>query len=297
MSRSHIVLVGSGGHDTATPDVHTASAKYVSRFNGPVGAWFLERQRHAFERLLIEAASDRGGRPLRVLDVGGGHGQVTGILLDHGHEVVVHGSREVCFDRIAPVYADHPGMTGFVTSSLWRLPFADRSFDMVIGIRLLGHVRAWRAMMAEMGRVSDRFLILEFARATDLGDGGLGRLWFRLKQRFEGTTRPFYSYDEEVLRKALTELEFQGRDSDAQYVVPMLLHRFFRSATLSRQAERLLGRAGAGLSWRSPVLLLAERPAGAAEPAAVGGMQGDQATCMAPASVPRGAASRAPCGP
>src|SRR5690606_25654446 len=190
----------SGGHDTATPDVHTASAKYVSRFNGSVGAWFLERQRDAFERLLTEACRDRGGRPLRVLDVGGGHGQVTGTLLDRGHEVVVHGSREVCFDRIGPMYRDHPGLSGFVASSLWRLPFADRSFDMVIGIRLLGHVRAWRAMMSEMTRVSDRYVILEFARASNLGSRRLSRFWFSLKQRFERSTRPFYTYDEIVLR-------------------------------------------------------------------------------------------------
>ena len=64
-------------HNTLTPDVETASDGYARRFAGPVGTYFLARQAAAVARLLSD--SDAPGR--RALDVGGGHGQLTPLLL------------------------------------------------------------------------------------------------------------------------------------------------------------------------------------------------------------------------
>src|SRR6185503_17765426 len=75
-------------------DVVTSSDAYARRFAGPVGAWFLDVQ----ARITLELV--RPWPRASVLDVGGGHGQLLGPLLDAGHDVTVYGSAESCRERI-----------------------------------------------------------------------------------------------------------------------------------------------------------------------------------------------------
>jgi len=266
MPHTPVFLVGSGAHDTATPDVHTATDRYAQRFAGGVGSWMLERQSTGVQRLLGDAVAGQSDRPLRILDVGGGHGQLTAALLAAGHEVFVHGSDSSCFAKVKRDFGEADGFQGCVAASLWRLPFADNSFDVVIGVRLLAHVRAWQALLAEMTRVSRRWVLLEFARTHELGERKLGRVWFNLKKRIERSTRPFYTYDEHAVRHALSDLGFVARSVDAQFALPVLLHRVMHAPMVSRAAEAMLTKLGAGVAHRSPVLLLAERGS-AAKPA------------------------------
>lgn len=287
MSSSPVHLVGTGTHDTATPDVHTASAPYAQRFAGPTGEWMLERQASGVRDLLEHIAVSSSTTRLRVLDMGGGHGQLTRLLLDAGHEVVVQGSHESCFQLLRP---EHPDLDSCVASSLWRLPFAAGTFDLVIGVRLLAHVRAWKALLAEMSRVSRRWVVVEFARTHGLLDiGPLGRTIFRLKQRLERTPRPFYTYSEKAVSSALEECGLQVTRVHAQFMVPMFMHRTLRSPSISSGLESSLARLGAGTKLRSPVLLLAERGAvvapksGAASPAAVYGSAAAQSESAVPA--------------
>jgi len=67
-------------------DVVTSSDAYARRFGGAVGSYFLERQSAAVLELV------RPWPGARVLDVGGGHGQVTGPLVAAGYAVTVLGS-------------------------------------------------------------------------------------------------------------------------------------------------------------------------------------------------------------
>lgn len=259
MSDASAFLVGSGAHDTDTPDAYTATDAYAQRFAGPVGRWLLERQATGVLDLLAAATADRRGAPLRILEVGGGHAQLTGALLQAGHHVVVHGSDSRCFERPRRLHGEHPRLEGCVASSLWRLPFPDRAFDLVIAVRLLAHVLDWQGLLAEMARVSDRWLLVEFARTHDVGERRLGRLLFTLKKRLERATRPFFTYREPVVASALETAGFRVRGTDAQFALPMVLHRTLRSPGLSRAAESALLKLGVGAQRRSPVLMLAER--------------------------------------
>ena len=63
------------GESREDADVETSSDAYARRFAGGVGRFFLGRQRDAVLALL--APFPRA----RVLDVGGGHGQLTGPLV------------------------------------------------------------------------------------------------------------------------------------------------------------------------------------------------------------------------
>jgi SAM-dependent methyltransferase len=242
-------LVGAGReHETRVPDVETSSPGYATRFAGPVGRWFLEVQTSRALALIAAAASG----PLTVLEVGGGHGQLTGALVAAGHRVVVHGSRGAC----------HRGPGGRervdrVISDLWQLPFGPRSFDLVVGVRLLAHVQAWRELLAEMGRVAARLVLIDFPAR-----GALHRLAPRLfgaKRWVEANTRPYFGYDVGEVEQAFGAAGFRALGVARQFGLPMALHRLAGRPGLSRRLER--GAAALGFTRRagSPILLLAAR--------------------------------------
>lgn len=242
-------------HDTETPDIETSSERYAARFSGRTGAWLLQRQAGAIARVLDTLPE----RSLRVLDVGGGHGQLASLLLERGHAVTVQGSSAACFSRLAPLAARHPDRLTLLTSNLWQLPFADRHFDLVVAVRLFGHVVRWQSLLAEMARVSRSYLLVEFARAGSSVLQPVADAVFALKHSIEGTTRPFFAYRERTIRDELTAAGFEPCASAAQFALPMVLHRCLGNGALSERLEHGLRRLGVGDRARSPVIVLARR--------------------------------------
>jgi glycosyltransferase involved in cell wall biosynthesis/2-polyprenyl-3-methyl-5-hydroxy-6-metoxy-1,4-benzoquinol methylase len=252
-------------HDITTPDVETSSAAYARRFAGPVGTYLLDVQAETAHGLLSEVAFQ--GR--RALDVGGGHGQLTRLLLAQGFDVWVQGSASSCAARLAPLTDEAGGRLHFVTSSLWALPFADDTFDLVVGIRLLAHVEQWQALLAEMARVCRQCLLLEYA--PTMSANALEPLLFSLKRHLEGNTRPFFCYSQHQLAPVLRDLGFIDVTERKQLLIPMVIHRRLRRPGMSRQIEAWCGRLHITNLLGSPALLLAKRlrasPAGSARPA------------------------------
>jgi SAM-dependent methyltransferase len=206
-------------HDITTPDIETASAAYAGRFAGPVGAYLLDVQANAAQRLLSGVTF----RSRRALDVGGGHAQLTRLLLRLGFEVWVQGSASSCAERLGPLMAEANGRLHFVTSSLWALPFADRSFDLVVGVRLLAHVQRWQALLAEMTRVCRQCLLIEYA---PIASANILEPWlFALKRRIEGNTRPFLCYSRHQLAPVLREQGFADLTEQKEFMVPVVVHR------------------------------------------------------------------------
>ncbi|HET7621731.1 MAG TPA: class I SAM-dependent methyltransferase [Gemmatimonadaceae bacterium] len=262
--KSSAVVAGRGfEHDTDSPDIHTASDAYARRFTGG-GRVALIRQAQCLDRML----DSMGAAPLRVLDVGGGHAQTTDAVLARGHDVVVHGSDSHCFERLAPIANAHPGRISSCTSSMLALPFANDSFDLVMALRLMAHVSRWRELLAELLRVTRRYLVVDFPIL-----GGVQRLagrLFRLKMRVEGNTRPFFLYDRRDVIGHLHSLGATPVVEAGEMVLPMALHRMVGNPAASMRAENLLGGMGLRTRWGSPVLLLATKneiaaPAGATD--------------------------------
>jgi SAM-dependent methyltransferase len=243
----------AAAHDTETPDVETASDDYARRFAGPIGAYFLEVQRALAMRLLGAGPGER----LSVLEVGGGHGQLTRALLDAGHEVVVHGSAPICAARLRPLIADYHSRLGFVVSSLWSLPFADGAFDAVIGLRLLAHVVRFEPLLTEMARVSRRCVIVDFA--PRISSNFLEPLLFGLKRRVEGNTRPFFCYRPPQLLAPLAAAGFGGVRIEKQFFLPMVVHRTMATRKLSEALERAAGAVGLTALLGAPAVVAAER--------------------------------------
>ncbi|MGH6921517.1 MAG: glycosyltransferase [Geminicoccaceae bacterium] len=246
--------------DTRTPDIETAGAGYAWRFSGPVGAYLLDVQAQAARRLLSDVARPGG----RVLDVGGGHAQLTRLLLALGFEVWVQGSAASCAERLRPLMDEAEGRLHFVTSSLWALPFPDRAFDLVVGIRLLAHVARWQALLAEMARVCGQCLLLEYAPI--MSANAFEPLLFPLKRRLEGNTRRFRCYSMGQMSHVLHDLGFVDVTQRKQFLMPMVIHRSLRRPGLSRRVEAWCGGLGLTGLLGNPALLLAKRPRPSAKP-------------------------------
>jgi 2-polyprenyl-3-methyl-5-hydroxy-6-metoxy-1,4-benzoquinol methylase len=213
-----------------------------------VGAWFLEVQARITLDLL------RPGPGASVLDVGGGHGQLLGPLLEAGHDVTVYGSAPSCRDLIAGrLDGAH---ARFQAGDLLRAPWPAAAFDVVISYRLLPHVAAWRELLGELCRLARRAVLVDYPtrRSVNAAAGAL----FAAKKTVEGDTRPFAVFRDEDVESALAAAGFRPTARRPEFFFPMAVHRAMGTASLSRTLEA--GARGLGLdrALGSPVILRAE---------------------------------------
>lgn len=241
-------------HDTVTPDIETSSDAYRRRFDGEAGRFLLDAQAGAIARLM----DDCGCRPDRVLDLGGGHGQIAPLLLDRGCHVTVQGSDRSCDRQIRPLVEETRDRLSFLESPLFSVPLPAGSFDLVCAVRVLSHVERWPAILEEMARLSRRWILVDYASLA--GFNLLTPLLFRLKRRVEGDTRPYFCYRTAKLSGHLRSLGYTRVRVRKQLFVPMGLHRILGRAGLSRSLEGLFRATGLTGLAGSPVILLAEKP-------------------------------------
>jgi 2-polyprenyl-3-methyl-5-hydroxy-6-metoxy-1,4-benzoquinol methylase len=229
-------------------DVETSSEAYARRFSGAVGTFFLETQARATLELL--APFSRAS----VLDVGGGHAQLTGPLVEAGHPVTIFGSDPRCSERVQP-WLD-AGRARFEAGDLLALPFPDRAYDVVLCYRLLPHVGRWRDLVGELCRVARRAVIVDYpsARSANAMAGGL----FGAKKGVEGDTRPFSVFRDADLEGAFARHRFRPTGRRPQFFIPMALHRALRLAPLSRASEALARGLRLVRAFGSPVILRLE---------------------------------------
>jgi ubiquinone/menaquinone biosynthesis C-methylase UbiE len=235
-----------------TPDVETASEGYAGRFRSPVGQWLLSVQEQGVRRLL-EAC---GSGPLDVLEIGGGHGQLTELFLSAGHRVTVQGSSASSLARHQSLRARYPGQLRLLVSRLWKLPCADSSFDLAVGVRLLAHVVNWRELLDEMARVSRRNVLLDYAPMSSFN---MLPFSFRAKRLIERNTRPYFCHWARMLESHLRMAGFEPVAIHRQLAIPMAIHRAVGRAALSRRLEGVLEACGVTHLIGSPALLLAKR--------------------------------------
>jgi 2-polyprenyl-3-methyl-5-hydroxy-6-metoxy-1,4-benzoquinol methylase len=230
-------------------DVETSSEAYARRFSGAVGGWFLAVQEEATLDLLQPFPR------ARVVDVGGGHGQLAAPLAAAGYDVTVVGSREVCRARVQRLVEG--GQARFQAADLLRLPFGPRAFDVALAFRLLPHVAPWRELVAELCRVAARAVIVDYPTRRSIN--ALAALLFGAKKRVEGDTRPFAVFADDDVAAAFAGHGFQVGGRRPEFAVPMALHRALGVAALSRGLERTARIAGITSRLGSPVIVRADR--------------------------------------
>ena len=241
-------MTGNEAGSSAAPDVETSSEAYAARFSGPVGAWFLDVQARATLDLI---RAWRGGR---VLDVGGGHGQLAGPLVEMGFDVTVLSSAASCREHVS-AWVD-AGRVRFEVGDLLRAPWADRSFDVVLAFRLLPHMPRWRALVGELGRLARKAVVLDYPTRRSLN--AFSAPLFGLKRRVEGDTRAFTVFSDDEVADAFREHGFVPTGRRPQFFWPMALHRALGLKPLSRTAEGIARCLGWTAMFGSPVIVRAE---------------------------------------
>lgn len=232
-----------------TPDLESSTEAYAGRFAGPVGQFFLHVQTANVLSLLPPAGQ------CRVLDVGGGHGQLALPLVREGYDVTIVGSDDSCRARLDRIVG--PDQYQFRVGSLLDLPCEDTSFDVVLAFRMLPHLEHWRRFLEELCRVAKRSLVVDY---PDLCSVNRLAAWtLPMKRRVEENTRPYRCFRRVELLAQLTLHGFRAEQLRGQFFFPMALHRWMRMAGLSQSMETAARVCGLTQTFGSPVILRAQR--------------------------------------
>ncbi len=232
-----------------TADIETATGQYAARFGGTVGRFFLEQQ----ATITLEFLRNLPGA--RVLDVGGGHAQLAEPLVKNGFSVTVTGSADSCRRRLEECLPS--GAFTYRTCDSLALPFASRSFDVVMAFRLLPHVVRWREIIGELCRVADKCVVFDYPdrRSTNI----LYELLFSVKKRLEGNTRPFTLFSRFEIAREIEKNNFRRPLFKPEFFLPMVVHRKVNSRLFSVVAERCFSATGATQLCGSPVIVRSDR--------------------------------------
>jgi SAM-dependent methyltransferase len=126
----------------------------------PLIALLTRRFLAAFDDMVTAVESE--GPVRRILEVGCGEGEIAERLRDRFPAATVT-ALDLADAGLRAEWAGRPGIE-FMHGDASSLPFADGTFDLVVGIEVCEHlVHPWSGL-SEMARVSDRHLILSVPR-------------------------------------------------------------------------------------------------------------------------------------
>lgn len=228
-----------------TADIETSSDNYASRFAGKTGAWFLRVQETATLKLLADHPQ------ATVLDVGGGHGQITEALIQNGYQTTVLGSAAICRVRIQK-FVD-AGLCQFAVGNVLDLPYPDNAFDVVVSYRFLPHVTQWESFLKELCRVAKTAVIVDYPTVRSVNY--VTPLLFQFKKGMEGNTRTYTCFREAELIQFFRSLGWQPSDRYPQFFFPMVLHRALKQPSISALLEGIVRPFGLTWLFGSPVIL------------------------------------------
>jgi ubiquinone/menaquinone biosynthesis C-methylase UbiE len=193
----------------------------------------------------------------RILDVGTGTGRVA-ILLAHGAaKVTAVDASEEMLAMARQRAADELVKVKFQRGDAHHLDFPDRDFDAVVAFRLLMHTPQWKLCLAEMCRVSDRLVIIDYPSATSFAL--LESTARRTAQALGLRTEAYRVFTRRAIADALDENGYRIRSIHRQFVLPIAFHKLFRSRSFTLWSEKVLDRVGLLKPFGSPVTLVAER--------------------------------------
>jgi ubiquinone/menaquinone biosynthesis C-methylase UbiE len=123
---------------------------------------FLRRISSGREVAIVRRLLARAGPARRLLDCPCGAGRLLPALRGAAERVT---AADLSPEMIREAHG--AGRAAFVQASAFRLPFADRAFDVTVCHRLVHHIPAESraAVLAELARVTARALVLSFADA------------------------------------------------------------------------------------------------------------------------------------
>jgi len=228
------------------PDIESSTWDYSRRFDGPVGAWMLQQQVAATATVLEKSFSEHTS--LKVLDVGGGHGQNIELLSQLGHKLTIVGSSESCVEVIKGYIVGDK--VKFVVSPLLQLPYEDNSFDVVICYRILSHMESWKELIAELTRVAKHLVLVDYPTTKSVNIAG--ELFFWLKKKVEGNTRRYGCFMDKEIDSVFGSNHFYCIYQHKQFFLPMALHRVFGMLSFSKSVSKIFRIVGLTRFFGSP---------------------------------------------
>jgi ubiquinone/menaquinone biosynthesis C-methylase UbiE len=236
---------------TLYADPATARTFDDRRFGGPIGALVAGTQ----ARVLTNMIGRIHDRP--ILDVGTGTGRAALLLARGGARVTgVDASEQML--AIARQRAAEDGVQAtFQIGDAHDLQFPDRAFDVAVSLRVLMHTPEWRGCIAELCRVADRLVVVDYPSATSVAllESTTRRLLHAAGMR----TEPYHVFTHGTIAAAFDRCGFRIRSAHRQFVLPIALHKAVGSQRLTEAIEGLLDRAHLLKIVGSPVTVVAER--------------------------------------
>jgi SAM-dependent methyltransferase len=235
---------GHGDGVSLTPDLESSTDAYSARFAGSLGDWFLERQAASVIQLL-SALDCR-----TMLEIGGGHGQLTGALPHAGYEVFMQGSAFDAAARVRRLYR-HPPVP-FLVARADQLPLPERAVDAVVAVRIMAHFADPAGFLGECCRVADKMVVVDFPSQRSFN--ALSGLMFSLKRGLEGDTRRFRIFDPLEPGRLAEPHGFRPAGTAPLFFLPMAAHRLHGWRTLAAWLESASGRLGLTRRLGSPII-------------------------------------------
>ena len=222
------------------------------RFSGPIGELIAHSQAWVLANM-VGRITDR-----EMLDVGTGTGRAAFILALGGAKVTAVDASEEMLAIARQRAADQLLTTiQFKRGDAHALDFADRSFDAVVSFRMLMHTPRWKRCVAELCRVAERLVIVDYPSATSVA---LFESLARRAMHATGmTTEPYRVFTRGMIAEAFGRNGFRIRSVHRQFVLPIAFHKAIRSRRFTLWSERALDHAGLLKPFGSPVTLVAER--------------------------------------
>lgn len=245
--------MGSVNHYSydAYADPAMAASFDAKRFGGPIGRILFEDQ----ERVLSDFLGDVSGQ--RILDMATGTGRAAMALARRGAIVTgVDASQQML--SVARARAAEAGLTiTFAEGDAHALTFADRTFDVVVCLRMLMHVPDWRKALSELCRVTRHRIVIDYPA---LGSAAAAQVvWRRAARSLGRNVEAYRVFRYSDIRRELDRHGFRVVSSHKQFVLPIALHKGIGSASVTRALEGVLARAGILRVAGSPVTIAAER--------------------------------------
>ncbi len=231
-------------------DIETASDDYATRFAGPSGQWLLWVQEQGTRHVLACTKNVH-----TILDVGGGHAQLTHVYLEKDHEVMVVGSAPTPGTRLEKAL-QHPNCS-YIAADLLQLPFPHKHFHLVSSFRLLTHCKEWERLVEQLCKVSRTYVLLDYPTSQSIN--AIAPALFDAKKKVEKNTRYWRSFRHKEVDQVFYKQGFARVATYKQFFLPMALHRLLRCKRLSQLMERVARLCGLTRWLGSPVIALYQR--------------------------------------
>jgi 2-polyprenyl-3-methyl-5-hydroxy-6-metoxy-1,4-benzoquinol methylase len=236
---------------TTYADSDTARTFDARRFGGPIGDLVAGTQARVLANLIGTI------RNRVILDVGTGTGRAALLLARGGANVTAVDASSDMLAVARRRAAEEGAAIRFLVGDAHKLDFPDRSFDVALSLRVIMHTPQWRQCIAELCRVAERLVIVDYPSAHSFA--AFESMTRRLAHMIGIETEPYRVFSDRAIANAFASHGFQIRSMHRQFVLPIAFHKAIGSRRFTIAVEGFLDRMGLLGFFGSPITLVAER--------------------------------------